>query len=180
MKIRKIIENDLPALVALARETFVAAFVEQNNPDDFDAYVESAFTLDAFKKEFYTEGSVFYVVENQELLIGYFKLNHNRIPHDALNAIADFELCKTLKMTELERIYLATEMHGKGLAQEMMTAAFDLATAEKSVFLWLGVWEMNGKAIKFYQKSGFSKFAEHIFSIGNDPQTDWLMWKKLP
>lgn len=179
MEIKKVTENELPALIDLARSTFIAAFAKQNNPDDFAAYITSAFTLETFKNELYTEGSCFYLLENEKGLIGYFKLNHNRIPHDGINLIDEFNAVKTHKMTELERIYLVENVHGKGFANTMINAAFELAKIEQSMFIWLGVWEHNLKAIKFYQKSGFTKFGEHIFVIGDDPQTDWLMWKKL-
>ena len=177
MKCTKVLENQLSMLVALARETFVSAFAKQNNPDDFAAYVDTAFTLEVFKKEFYTEGSVFYFAKHEGQIVGYFKLNHNKIPHDAINTILEFNTHKTLKMTELERIYLTEATHGKGFAALMMTEILRLAKANKSAYVWLGVWEENRKAIKFYQKTGFEKFGDHIFKIGEDAQTDWLMWK---
>ncbi len=179
MEIKKVTENELPALIELARSTFIAAFGEQNNPDDFAAYVASAFTFATFKNELDTEGSVFYLLENDNELIGYFKLNHNKIPHDGINLIPEFNAFKTNKMTELERIYLIDKMHGKGFAKDMINAALEFAKIEQSAFIWLGVWENNLKAIKFYQKTGFDKFGEHLFIIGDDAQTDWLMWKKL-
>lgn len=45
--------------------------------------------------------------------------------------------------------------------------------------LWLGVWERNERAIKFYEKKGFNSFADHIFTLGNDAQRDVLMELKL-
>ena len=45
--------------------------------------------------------------------------------------------------------------------------------------MWLGVWEKNLKGIRFYERFGFKKFSEHLFVLGNDIQTDWLMMKKI-
>ena len=45
--------------------------------------------------------------------------------------------------------------------------------------MWLGVWEENKRAIRFYQKNGFVEFDKHIFILGKDAQTDILMRKKL-
>ena len=45
--------------------------------------------------------------------------------------------------------------------------------------LWLGVWEHNPKAIRFYERMGFELFGAHVFLLGNDMQTDVLMKKKL-
>ena len=40
--------------------------------------------------------------------------------------------------------------------------------------VWLGVWEKNFKAIRFYKKYGFKKFGQHNFLLRNDLQTDYL------
>jgi ribosomal protein S18 acetylase RimI-like enzyme len=45
--------------------------------------------------------------------------------------------------------------------------------------MWLGVWEKNFRAQKFYEKWGFEKFSEHVFLMGDDPQIDWLLKKPL-
>jgi diamine N-acetyltransferase len=179
MKIKKVTEKELPALVELARSTFIAAFEQDNDPVDFAVYINDFFTLDVFKKELNTEGSVFYLAYDEKSLIGYFKLNHGKIPHDAINAIPEFDVQKSSKLTELERFYLIPETHGKGFAMQMMQQAEVLTAKKKSTYLWLGVWEHNLKACKFYEKAGFTKFAEHLFMIGTDAQTDWLMWKKM-
>jgi diamine N-acetyltransferase len=194
MKIKKVTEKELPALVELARSTFVAAFEKDNDPVDFALYVTGFFNLDVFKKELNTGGSVFYLVYDKKTLIGYFKLNHGKIPHDAVNVVENVVgnfSCRLTNddnaatkvadyiLTELERFYLIPETHGKGFATLMMQQAEVLTAENKSTYLWLGVWEHNLKARKFYEKTGFTKFAEHIFMIGTDPQTDWLMWKKM-
>jgi ribosomal protein S18 acetylase RimI-like enzyme len=41
--------------------------------------------------------------------------------------------------------------------------------------MWLGVWERNRRAQAFYRKWGFHTVGEHIFQLGSDAQTDWLM-----
>jgi len=41
--------------------------------------------------------------------------------------------------------------------------------------VWLGVWKENHRAIQFYTKNGFVEFDKHIFTLGDDVQTDLLM-----
>jgi ribosomal protein S18 acetylase RimI-like enzyme len=45
--------------------------------------------------------------------------------------------------------------------------------------MWLGVWENNHRAIKFYHDFGFKKFDSHIYVMGDDPQNDWMMMLTL-
>jgi diamine N-acetyltransferase len=180
MHIKKLTITDIPELVAISKSTFIEAFAHQNDPVEFDAYVNSAFTLQTLTEEFNTEGVSFYFVEKEDRPIGYIKLHHNKSPLGTtkpnIQVQYDFEHAKS---TELERIYLLSEYHGKGVAQLQMDYVIQMAKENGSHFVWLGVWEHNPKAIRFYEKFGFEKFGDHVFDVGNDPQIDWLMWLKI-
>jgi diamine N-acetyltransferase len=180
MHIRKTTQADLLHLVDISKSTFIEAFEHQNNPDDFYAYVNSAFTLQTLTNEWNTEGVSFYFLEKDNTPIAYFKMTENKSPlHSSKPDIeVNFDFEKT-KSIELDRIYVLSEYHGKGAAQLIMDFIFFISEEKGFDFVWLGVWEHNPKAIKFYQKMGFEKFGTHIFDIGNDPQTDWLMWRKI-
>jgi ribosomal protein S18 acetylase RimI-like enzyme len=80
---------------------------------------------------------------------------------------------------ELKRLYVIRSWHGKGVAQALMHAAFDVARARGAKTLWLGVWERNERAVAFYGKHGFTRVGEHTFVLGSDPQTDWLLARPL-
>ena len=45
--------------------------------------------------------------------------------------------------------------------------------------MWLGVWEYNPRAQRFYEKNGFRFVGKHTFLLGSDPQIDLLMQKDL-
>jgi ribosomal protein S18 acetylase RimI-like enzyme len=51
----------------------------------------------------------------------------------------------------------------------------ELAKKAAVNYVWLGVWEENKSAIKFYEKNGLKAFSKHIFMLGDDPQTDIMM-----
>ena len=54
------------------------------------------------------------------------------------------------------------------------------AQQNKYEAVWLGVWENNFKAQKFYGKYGFVNSGHtHDFPIGETPQTDQWFWKFL-
>jgi len=46
-------------------------------------------------------------------------------------------------------------------------------------YAWLGVWEENHRAIQFYAKNGFVTFDKHVFTLGDEQQTDLLMKLKI-
>ncbi|MGB7841486.1 MAG: GNAT family N-acetyltransferase, partial [Salinimicrobium sp.] len=61
------------------------------------------------------------------------------------------------------------------IGQTMLDAVIEMAIQRKMSYLWLGVWEKNEKAIKFYEKNRFKFAGEHEFWLGNDLQTDRIM-----
>lgn len=76
---------------------------------------------------------------------------------------------------ELERIYILDEFQSRGYGKWILDKLIQLGLQAYKSFLWLGVWEKNEKAIRFYQRHGFVKFGTHPYYIGKDKQTDWLM-----
>ena len=46
-------------------------------------------------------------------------------------------------------------------------------------YMWLGVYENNLIAQKFYKKDGFTRVGQHVFQVGEDPQIDYILAKKL-
>ena len=88
------------------------------------------------------------------------------------NAQTDGKLVDSI---ELERIYVIASYQGKRLGEEILNQIKHIALQRKKNSLWLGVWEHNQRAIKFYQRNAFKKFGTHPYFIGNDEQTDWLM-----
>ena len=61
-----------------------------------------------------------------------------------------------------------------------MGAVFDAARSAGDGHLWLGVWERNARAIRFYAKAGFVDVGSHDFVLGTDRQTDRVMVAPVP
>jgi diamine N-acetyltransferase len=80
---------------------------------------------------------------------------------------------------ELHRIYVERSFHGTGLAADLLSEVISTAERNGAAALWLGVWEHNPRAIRFYQRSGFVEAGDHVFVVGTDPQRDLLMVREL-
>ena len=157
--------SDVEQLVEISRKTFVDSFEKDNEPEDFKNYIDAAFERNTIASQLNNKKSFFYFVFKSEDLVGYFKLNTG----DAQTDI------KSEDAIELERIYVLDEFQGQQIGQRMLQEAFKLASQQNKNYIWLGVWERNRAAIRFYQKHGFSKFDTHPYYIGRDKQIDWLM-----
>ena len=157
--------DDLETLIDIAKTTFIDAFEKDNNPDDFEAYVTSAFSKERFKSELLHPNCTFYFAYVDDTLIGYFKLNEKEAQNEQFGQVT----------MELERIYILEAFQRQGLGDQLLHKAMEIAKGKKVDFLWLGVWEHNNDAIRFYEKHKFTKFDTHPYYLGNDKQTDWLL-----
>lgn len=166
---RKCGVGDLEELVQISISTFSEAFEDQNDPNDFKAYLNQAFSKKQLLEELKNSDTSFYFVFENDGLVAYFKTNQNK-------AQSEFQQPNGM---ELERIYVKTSYQGKGIGLQMLCFAESLAKEERKAYLWLGVWEHNPKAIRFYEQNGYTKFGTHPYYIGNDRQTDWLLKKEF-
>lgn len=80
---------------------------------------------------------------------------------------------------ELVRIYVEHHLTGSGYGGRLLQAAIDVARHRGHDTLWLGVWERNLAAQRFYARWGFTEVGEVRFVLGRDIQTDHIMSRPL-
>jgi diamine N-acetyltransferase len=156
-------------LLTLSRKTFYDAFEHVNNPDDFEAYTAVAFRPENMLSQINNPNSVFYFALIEGEKVGYIKLNYS-------SAQTEF---KDEDAIEIERIYVLAAQQGKKIGNQLLDFAIDKAKNEGRHYIWLGVWEHNLAAQRFYERNGFKQFSIHEFWVGNDKQIDFLMKKEL-
>lgn len=164
--IRRADAADAEALSALAEQTFRDAFSALNTAENMDLHCAAAYSPALQAAEIADPAIVTFVAESHGKLVGFAQL-HLRPATPA---------CVTVSPAiELHRIYVERSFHGKGLAADLLASVFDRAEEEGAEAVWLGVWEHNPRAIRFYQRSGFVEVGDHVFVVGTDPQRDLVM-----
>ena len=107
--------------------------------------------------------------EDEERLVGFAQLRWDGAPN-----------CVLAKSPgEIQRLYVANDWQGKGIAQDLMYACIEEMKDHGSDVVWLGVWERNPRAIAFYKKFGFVEVGDHVFPLGRDPQRDIVMARSV-
>jgi ribosomal protein S18 acetylase RimI-like enzyme len=167
--IQKITINEVETLQAISRLTFYETFAAVNTEENMSRYLENDLSLERLSEELNNPNSEFYLASLKNEVIGYLKINCEPAQTEQ----------KTANSLEIERIYVLKEFHGKNIGQLLLEYASQIAEEKGNENVWLGVWEENKRAIRFYQKFGFEEFDKHIFMLGEDAQTDILMRKKL-
>lgn len=169
IKIQQASLADLDELLTFAKSNFIHTYAHLNDPQNFQNYLDKAFSRDSFQIEMETLNTYFYLLKEGESLLGYIKLNFNK----------GAEELKPDNCVEIERIYVKPEAKGKGYGKLLIDTAKKAARKQSKKILWLGVWENNPKAIGFYEKVGFEQFGMHVFMIGKEVQNDYLMKLEL-
>lgn len=169
IEIKKISLNDLVALQTLSIKTFTDTFAKDNTPEDLKDYLDQAYTEEKLTSELQNKQSEFYFIYSDDQLAGYLKLNVNDAQTETIEENA----------LEIERIYIDSDFKRLGLGKMLYSKAIERAKALNKTAIWLGVWERNFSAMKFYHKMGFTLVGEHSFYMGEDEQTDLIMKKKL-
>jgi ribosomal protein S18 acetylase RimI-like enzyme len=169
LKIIKVQQSELATLLTISKKTFYNAFLHLNDPGDIEAYVSSAFNSDKLLSELTNPFSAFYFAMLDGQTVGYIKLNY-------LLAQTEFQHEHGV---EVERIYVLADQQGKKIGNQLLDFAIDLANKAELQYIWLGVWDKNINAIRFYERNGFKTFDSHPFTLGTDLQTDLLMKREL-
>lgn len=167
--LKKCTADDLDTLCMFSRKTYEQTFARLNTPENMQAYLNEAFNLEKLHGELSDRNSSFYYLYTDDKLCGYLKLNESPSQTDINDA----------QSLELERIYVDARFQGKGLGRVLLEHAVKIAQEKNKIYIWLGVWEKNEKALAFYQKNGFYKIGTHPFIMGDDEQIDYVMRKDL-
>ena len=169
--IRQAVPEDAKVLTDLAYTTFWDAFAHhpKNAPDDLNHYMRQAFNREQITVELADAKNIFLIAEVGDEAAGYSKIIIDNI-EPGITAE---------RPVELSRLYSHQKHLGQGVGQRLMEACFKRARAEDRDVMWLGVWEYNPRAQRFYEKNGFRVVGSHVFLLGKDPQTDLLMQREL-
>ena len=167
--IKRCTADDTELIRALSVSTFSETFSHMNTPENMAAYLATAFAPEKLYAELSDSCSEFWLLLCDGRPAGYLKLNEAPSQSDINDESA----------LEIERIYVCSEFQGSGLGSRLISHALGIAAEKSKKYVWLGVWEKNEKALRFYKNNDFCEWTTHSFRLGDDEQTDIIMKKEL-
>jgi diamine N-acetyltransferase len=167
--IRVAVRADALPLSRLAEATFRETFSAENAPEDMELHCRRSYGEPVQAGEIADPMRHTLLAERDGHLVGFAQLRWGSAPACVGGQAPG----------EIQRIYVARDWQGKGIAQELMAACLEALRARGSDVAWLGVWERNPRAMAFYRRIGFVERGAHVFPLGNDPQRDILMARPL-
>ena len=166
--IRHAIPQDNVLLAEFGAQSFRDSYPSEISPQDMADYLATAFSPQKQAVELAQPGTLFLIAEADGQVAGYAMLKEGPPP---------IHLPAGDHPIELVRIYAHQSWVGKGLGGNLMRACLIEARNRSCDTIWLGVWEKNPRALAFYHKWGFIEFGTQVFQMGNDRQTDILMYR---
>jgi ribosomal protein S18 acetylase RimI-like enzyme len=144
MKIRKAIISDFEELLRLNKELF--DFEEQFGHKYNLEWTYSDVGKNYFKGRLENERSIFYVAEENELLIGYILGYISNLPYRRINPIC-----------EIENMFVEEKYRGSGIGSDLIKRVREDAINQSVKVLRVGTISQNDPAISFYKKNKFTE-----------------------
>jgi GNAT superfamily N-acetyltransferase len=151
-------------LTDIGATTFYDSYRHENTEADMQAYIANTYTIEKLAQNLSNPNIVYFLAYNHWGDVGYIKLLLNQT-YEKLQGTS----------AEIEKIYVRLAFHGKGIAQQLMQFAIDYCKQLSYNNLYLGVWQENHKALKFYGKVGFKTFDTRTFQLGERLCDDYLL-----
>lgn len=163
--------EDVAAITQIGRETFAASFAYSMPETDMNAYLAKSYVVDAIRAEFEnTKTNTFLVARSATdgTVAGFLQIQRGTV-----------EPClpPDLNLLEVHRVYVSMQCHGLGIGGKLLERAIEIAKAMPGCDgAWLGVWDENVRAQRFYASYGFTeKVGKHSFTMGECVQSDWIL-----
>ena len=133
--------HDQSAIAQLMRRIYPPAYAHFWL-DDGDWYLESCYGIAGFRSDLEGEDSAYYRIDYQGQACGILLLREH-------TNLLEFSGQSALK---LQKLYLGSEVHGLGLATQLMTFVENRARHLRKDLVWLEVMDEQPQAMRFYAK----------------------------
>lgn len=159
-------EADGPALDTMARKIWLETFEHSAPASDIALYVDKAYGPDGtLIRSLADPAHQFRLACAGDAIIGYVKLSPVWLDDPTVEPGA----------LQLSQLYVASDWHGRGIAQTLMDWTIDEARRRAATALVLTVWEENFRAQRFYARYDFTHIGDYAFPTGTQIDRDLIM-----
>jgi ribosomal protein S18 acetylase RimI-like enzyme len=164
LEIRHAAGRDVRLISALSITTCYEAYFEFDPPHDLADYCFNFLNPEATESEFNDPDSTFLIAELGGNAVGFIKLRENKI----------VDCLKDRHAIEVQRIYVLEKLKGRKIGQRMIEAGAAIGREKGYEVLWLGVWDKNVAAQKFYDRIGMTNVGTTDFTDGKSAFVNYV------
>jgi ribosomal protein S18 acetylase RimI-like enzyme len=155
--------DDVQALSALARQTFIETFGYLYTAENLYQHLDKTCSTDFFMSSLKQDHII--TARDGDLIIGYAKFGGLGLPVNNPQRDA----------TEIHRLYVTQPYQARGVGAALMEEVMRHDRIQSSPAIYLGVWENNIKAQRFYSRYGFSAVGEYMYPVGTQLDREIIM-----
>ncbi len=157
--VRKAEVSDAQMIALLGRITFRETFghLFEQHEDELRDYLNRTFSVDKIGSSIAKPENNYWIAHFDGLPVGYAKLKH-----PSLSGFIDDK-----SSAQLQKIYVLSEFLTHRIGQALLSTVSLHSTESGARSMWLTVLKSNERAIRFYERNGWSGIADESFSIGS-------------
>ena len=169
LQIRRATPDDVEALTAIAVATYVETWGDSYPPQELDEFLQTHYGVDAQREELlHPQSAIWLLLDGDTSLAGYLAAGANTLPHaDAREGDI-----------ELKRLYVLAAYQNDGHGTRLMDTFIHWLDQPKRRTLWVGVWEENFAAQRFYARYGCEKAGEYDFIVGSTRDREFILRRR--
>ena len=169
LTIRRATISDIQIISALGITTCYEAYFELDPSQDLAEYCVKFFGLQTLTAELEDANSTFLIAELNDKAVGYAKLREGK----------KIECLNDKHAIEVQRIYLLEKVKCRNFGRALMEKCFVIGKEKGYETLWLGVWDKNVHAQKFYESIGMKNVGTTDFSDGKNEFINLVYAKEI-
>lgn len=162
-------EDDAAALADIARATFYDTFGHLYSAADSAAYSAATYGEAIQRREIADPQTAHCLAFEDGALIGFAKAGAYKLPMPVRDA----------RPYELHRLYLRAEAKGRGVADALMEWTLARAREAGADAIYLGVYQHNTRAQRFYARYGFVQVGSYFFAVGAARDPEFILRRSM-
>ena len=165
LQIRRATLADAEALSAIAIATYTETWGDSYPPQDLHDFLQAHYGIESQRTELSDPRSAVWLLLDADAVVGYLAAGANTLPHaDARQGDI-----------ELKRLYILAAHQNGGHGARLMDAFMAWLDHPVRRTLWVGAWEENFGAQRFYARYGCSKAGEYDFVVGDSRDREFIL-----
>jgi len=170
INIKKATTNDTTVLAHLGRRTWAESHGHYvANKNAVLQYLDANFSIAKTKENLVDFDNIFYIIYVDNTPAGYAKIVRN----------ASQELIDPKNSCRLERIFIHDEFIHLKIGQQLLNFVVEEAKALQFDTMWLTVYILNPRAIRFYERNDFKNVGSINFYVSGIEYENILFSKKI-
>jgi GNAT superfamily N-acetyltransferase len=164
--------DDADALSAFLGESFESAYGHISPPEDTARHIATYYAPAVLREQLMDPRILTWIAhDDADEWAGCVQLALDEAPPEPLSQAP---------AAELRRFYLRPAWFGSGVAPALMHSLIEAALAEGARAVWLSAWQHAARAVRFYEKQGFTIVGvAPSFAVGDTLHDDYIMARLL-